>query len=92
MKLFGCRGCEVLEREVERLHRQLQRATDLLAEKHAPGTSQRVPHAMPLPPTPKTSADGKRYIPQLRREEDVFPGYEPEVTTEMVEFVEPGED
>ncbi len=88
MHLFKCKACEATERELDRLHRQLQRATDLLAEKTAPGTSQRVPHAMPLPPTPRASTDGKRYVPQTRVL-DTFPGYEPEVETEMVEFVEP---
>ena len=86
-----CRGCEAYEKELDRLHRQLQRVTDLLAEKHAPGTSQRVPHAMPLPPTPKAGTDGKRYIPRMVQR-DVLPGYEPEFDTEMVEFVEPGEE
>ena len=87
MQLFGCKTCEALERELERLHRQLQRATDLLAEKTQPGISQRVPHAMPLPPTPKPSTDGKRYVPRTRVIEGL-PGYEPETETEMVEFVE----
>jgi hypothetical protein len=86
MNLFKCRGCEARETELERLHRQLQRATDLLAEKHEPGVSQRVPHAMPLP-EPKVGADAKRYIPRIKQLQ-TFPGYDPEVETEMVEFVE----
>ncbi len=89
MKLFSCRSCDALEREIERLHKQLQRATDLLAEKSEPGISQRVPHAMALPPEPRLGVDGKRYEKVLRREEDTFPGYEPEVTEEMVRIVEP---
>ena len=91
MHLFKCRGCAAYEKELERLHHQLQRATDLLAEKTAPGTSQRVPHAMPLPPPVRLDPAGDRYIPQLTREENVFPGYEPEVTREMVKLVEPEE-
>lgn len=87
MRLFRCRGCEALEKEVERLHRQLERSTDLLAEKVQPGISQRVPHALPLPPTTKLSVDGRRYIPRLKVTEE-FPGYEPTIEEEQVEFVE----
>lgn len=87
MKLWHCRGCEAHEKEIERLHRQIQRLTDLVAEKTQPGISQRIPHALPLPPTTKVGADGKRYVPRVKVT-DGFPGYEPDIEEEMVEFVE----
>jgi hypothetical protein len=88
MEFFKCRACAAREEELRRLHANIQRLQDLLAEKYAPGASQRVPHAMPLPPTVRPGADGEAYVPQLIQEEDVLPGYEPEVTVERVKLVE----
>lgn len=86
MPFFKCRACEALEREVERLHRQLQRATDLLAEKQQPGLSSRVAPAMPLP---KETAERVDPVTEQRIvAHDVFPGYEPELESDVIQFVE----
>ena len=65
------------------MHLQLEHAIRLKAEIAEPGSSLRVP-TLPLPPSEKPEPKKRPVV----RIEQTFPGYDPEITSEMVEFTE----